>query len=90
MISRMILLKLRTCWFVNANSDESYVDRNFKKEELTHLLTVLHSLPNLYHIRTIFYDNSYRMVRLIETGMVPDSVKHDTILFSRQIKQPKQ
>jgi len=68
--------------FVNANSDESYVDRYFKKEELTHPVDsfAFAAKPGTTY-GPFFIDNSYRMVRLIETGMVPDSVKARHILI---------
>lgn len=68
--------------FVNANSDESYVDRYFKKEELTHPVDsfAFAAKPGTT-FGPFFTDNSFRLVRLIETGLVPDSVKARHILI---------
>jgi len=67
--------------FVNANSDESYVDRYFKKEELTPPIDsfAFAAKPGTT-FGPFFTDNSFRLVRLIETGLVPDSVRARHIL----------
>lgn len=68
--------------FVNANSDESYVDRHFKKEELAHPVDsfAFAATPGTT-FGPYFTDNSFRLVRLIETGMFPDSVRARHILI---------
>ncbi|MDA3780427.1 MAG: SurA N-terminal domain-containing protein [Bacteroidales bacterium] len=68
--------------FVNLNSDESYIDKNYTKEELSDNISEFMFSSEVDAIYdTYFEDKAYKLAKLSEINYVPDSVKARHILI---------
>jgi peptidyl-prolyl cis-trans isomerase D len=68
--------------FANANSDIPFIDKNFKKGELTGVADSFAFAAKLGDVYgPIFEDNTYKIFRLAEINVVPDSVQARHILI---------
>lgn len=74
--------------FVNSNSDMPYQDVNYSKEDLPEPWadSVFSADPG-YVAGPYFEDNTYKLARLMEFVMVPDSVRARHILISLSVQR---
>lgn len=74
--------------FVNSNSDLPYRDINYSKEELPEAYadSIFNSEPG-YVAGPYFEDGSYKLARVLDFTMVPDSVRARHILISLSVQR---
>ncbi len=67
--------------FVNYNSDVSFNEKYFKQEELEDSLKILYNNTKTDIVGPFFYNGSFKLARIADIKMLPDSVKARHILI---------